>query len=101
MTFGVILLALIVACSLVGSVVLQGKEAAYYEAQYGSGAAGTIQALGFDHIFSTPYFIALLTLLGLNLILCSLTRLRATTKAAREGIERAAKVPARTELSGK
>ena len=101
MTFGVILLALIVACSLVGSVVLQGKEAAYYEAQYGSSVANTIRALGFDHIFSTPYFIALLALLGLNLILCSLTRLRLTTKAAREGIERAAKVPAKTELSGK
>ena len=100
MTFGVILLVLIVACSLVGSVVLQGMETAYYQEQYGNGA-GAILALGFDHIFSTPYFIILLVLLGLNLILCSLSRFKATMKAAKSGVERAGRIESGAELSGK
>ncbi len=75
MKFGMILLVLIVICSLFGSLILQNQEPAYYEAKY-PGFGGIITVLSLDDVFSSWYFIVLLILLGINLILCSVLRLK-------------------------
>lgn len=82
MRFGIILLALIAVCSVIGSVVPQDREIAWYAQAY-RGAHGTILLLGLHRIFEIWYFVALLALLCLNLTLCSIVRIRAVVKAGK------------------
>ena len=79
MKFGMILLVLILLCSLIGSLLLQNMEPAYYE-EYFPSLAGIILALQFDNIFVSWYFIALAVLLLVNLTLCSIIRLKNNLK---------------------
>jgi len=88
MKFGMILLALIVVCSLFGSLIPQGQEAAYYAQQY-PGLSGVILALSLDDVFSSWYFLLLLGLLCLNLLFCSVLRLKNTLSARASCIDRA------------
>jgi cytochrome c biogenesis protein len=88
MSFGIILLVLVVACSLVGSFVPQGREAGWYLQNY-PGIGSLVLTLGLDHLFRTWYFIALVVLLGLNLALCTATRLRFTFKAKQNAFKAA------------
>ena len=74
MTFGMLLLILIALCSVAGSLIPQQREAMEYVSRYGSTAAQWILRLGLDDVFSTPYFIALMAALCLNLTLCSVIR---------------------------
>ena len=92
MRFGILLLALIAVCSVVGSVIPQGHEAMWYVQNY-EGAYAPILKLGLDRIFSSWYFITLLVLLCLNLILCSVTRVTRIAPLARTERERAAALP--------
>ena len=92
MRFGILLLALIGLCSVIGTVIPQGREIAWYAQTYKSFHA-VILLLGFHKIFQSWYFIALLVLLCLNLSLCSLLRVRAVTGAAKDEGERAAAAP--------
>ncbi len=89
MKFGMLLLALIIACSLAGSLIPQQRTAEEYAARYGQTAAEAIMLLGVDDVFSTPYFIALMAALCLNLTLCSLRRLPNARRAAAALEERA------------
>lgn len=73
MKFGMILLVLLLICSLIGSLIPQGREATYYEQAYPVWGK-ILLALQFHTIFSSWYFLALLALLCLSLILCSLSR---------------------------
>ena len=73
MKFGIILLVLIALCSVAGSVISQGEDVSYYAETYQS-LHGFILMLGLDNVFKTWYFIALVALLSLNLILCSVIR---------------------------
>lgn len=88
MKFGMILLVFIVVCSLLGSIIVQGQNAAYYEEQY-PGFAGVILALSLDDVFSSWYFLALLALLCLNLLFCSVLRLKNTLSARASCFDRA------------
>ena len=88
MRFGILLLLLIAACSVVGTLIPQGEEVAWYARNYGTCHA-VILLLGLDRVFQSWYFIALLALLCLNLSLCSLTRIRAVVKGGRGDIDRA------------
>lgn len=81
MTFGMILLLAVVACSLAGSLIPQGRQAMDYVKLCGETAARGIVLLRLDHIFSTPGFAALLLALCLNLTLCSLMRFRGVRAA--------------------
>ena len=79
MRFGIILLLLIAAVSVVGSLIPQGNEPAYYAKIYGNGHPW-ILLLGLDNIFKGWVFIALTVLLSLNLTLCSVVRIRTFLK---------------------
>ena len=73
MTFGLILLGAITACSVIGSLIVQNGEPMTY-VRYYPDYYQIIFALQFDHIFTSWYFIALSALLCVNLILCSVIR---------------------------
>ena len=75
MRFGLLLLALITACSAIGTVIPQGREISWYAQTYKS-FHGTILLLKLNDVFHSWYFELLLVLLGLNLTLCSLLRIR-------------------------
>lgn len=92
MSFGIVLLCLIAACSVAGTLIPQGREVAFYAQNYGS-AHPLLLALRLDRVFESWYFITLLALLCLNLSLCSLLRIRGVVRAARGESERAAALP--------
>ena len=98
MRFGIVLLILIAACSVAGTVIPQGREAAWYVQNYPS-VHGAILALRLNRVFESWYFIALLVLLCLNLSLCSLVRIRAVIRTVRGETERAAAMPDTVLLS--
>ena len=62
MRFGLLLLGLIGLCSVIGTVIPQGREIAWYAQTYRS-FHGVILLLRLNRIFESPYFIALLILL--------------------------------------
>lgn len=82
MTFGMILLCGVLVCSFAGSMIPQQRDAMHYVNLYGGKAAMLILTLGIDNIFSAPYFLALMAALCLNLLLCSVLRVRSLRGAA-------------------
>ena len=74
MTFGMLLLIAILACSFAGSMIPQQRSAMEYVERYGADMATLIMRLGLDDVFSAPYFIVLMAALCLNLMLCSVVR---------------------------
>ena len=87
MKFGLILLVLIGICSVPGSLIAQGEDAAFYAVKYPD-FHRFIFALGLDHVFTTPVYTALLALLCVNLLLCSIVRIRKTICCKGGGIGR-------------
>ena len=98
MRFGILLLLLIALCSVLGSVIPQGKEVAWYAQTYQQ-YHGWILLLGLNRVFQSWYFITLLVLLCLNLSLCSLVRIRRVVKEGKGEIEQAAAWPIQTPLT--
>lgn len=90
MTFGMVLLGLILLCSLAGSLIAQNNTPAWYAQTYGRWH-GLIFTLGLNDIFGSWYFVTLLILLCLNLSLCSLARIGRVARASRFAVEHAAK----------
>lgn len=82
MKFGMLLLVLVIALSLAGSLIPQQEEPMRYVSLYGAQAAPLLIRLGFTDLFHTWYFYLLLALLCLNLLLCSVLRFPRTLKAA-------------------
>lgn len=76
MTFGMILLCGVLLCSFAGSLIPQQQSAMHYVNLYGERPAMAILALGLDDVFARPYFAALMAALCLNLLLCSVLRVR-------------------------
>ncbi len=74
MRFGMLLLVLILLCSLAGSLIAQGKDAAYYASVYGK-SGGLLTALRLNDVFNSWYFILLIALLCISLLFCSALRL--------------------------
>ncbi len=79
MRFGLILLGLIAVFSVAGTLIPQGREIAWYAQTYRQ-LHGLILQLRLHDVFHSWYFQALLVLLGLNLCLCSLLRIRSVRK---------------------
>ena len=79
MRFGIILLCLIAALSVAGSLLPQGREMGFYAQNYPD-YHGLILLLQLDDIFSSWYFVLLMSLLALNLTLCSLVRIFSMVK---------------------
>ena len=89
MQFGMLLLALVMACSFAGSMIVQQREPMEYVTRYGETWAQVILFLGLDDVFSAPFFLLLMAGLCLNLTLCSLVRLPKTIRAGKELLQRA------------
>ena len=85
MKFGMLLLSLIVLCSLAGSLIPQGYEASYYRAEYNEFST-ILLFLQLDRVFSSWYFIVLLLFLCINLVFCSILRLKNTIKKVKKGL---------------
>ena len=71
MRFGLILLVLVLAACVAGSLITQGESASYYAQTYPAWFCGIITALRLDDVFHSPWFLVLTGLLCLNLIGCS------------------------------
>ncbi len=79
-----ILLCLIAAASVIGTVVKQGGSPHEYEALYSPGTYRLLRFLGFDDVFRSWWFTVLAALFALNLILCSAERLGRLLRTGRD-----------------
>ena len=84
MRFVMILLALGMALSVVGSLIPQKEQAMTYVRAYGAEKATLLMALGWNDLFHTWYFLALEGLLCINLLLCSILRFPRTVHAGEQ-----------------
>lgn len=100
MKFGMILLALVIVCSLAGSLIVQQREPMEYVNRYGADAAQLILLLELDDVFAAPYFIVLMSALSLNLILCSIVRFPRVRKAKASLLTQSEKAAADYPLTG-
>lgn len=100
MKFGMILLVLILILCFAGSMIVQGRDLAEYIARYGETGAKLISAFALDHVFSSPLFLIIAALFGINLIDCSVSRFKATLKSSRAFEPRAAEATLSYPLSG-
>ena len=88
MPFSFILLFVIIAACVAGSVIPQGGAESLYLGRYGAATGGLILFLQLDRVFTCWWFIALAALLCLNLILCSVSRFPTVLRAWRAGGKR-------------
>ena len=88
MRFGLMLLAPVLVCTVIGSVIPQGESESLYAANF-PGAYHLILGLGLDHVFSGPVFLILTALFGLNLTFCSVWQLRTLPDREQAVIRRA------------
>lgn len=77
----IVLLLMIAAFSIAGTVIEQGQSLAYYRANYPEHPAlfgfltwKVLLTLGLDHVYRTWWFLALLILFGSSLITCTFKR---------------------------
>ncbi|MEN9223482.1 MAG: cytochrome c biogenesis protein [Thermostichus sp. BF3_bins_97] len=84
------LLLVIAVLSATGTVIEQDEPAAFYQANYPEHPAlfgfltwRVILNVGLDHVYRTPWFLAILILFGSSLAACSLTRQWPMLKVAR------------------
>ena len=80
MKFGIALLILVMAFSFAGSLVPQDRAATWYVENYPNSLGNLIVGLGVHRLFRTWYFVALISLLGLNLLLCTIIRFGSISK---------------------
>lgn len=60
--------------SIIGTVIPQGKEMAFYVEKFGPGTAKFFQILNVPNMYSSWWFISLLVLFSLNLLVCTIDR---------------------------
>lgn len=80
----VILLLLIAAC-VAGSVIPQGEAERYYTDLYPGNPGRLILLLGLEDVFHSPWFLALTGFLCVNLLGCNLLRFPAILRQSKEG----------------
>ncbi len=61
--------------SIIGTIILQNKEPAFYVNQYGPNLAKIFEILNIGDMYNSWWFLSLLVLLSLNLIVCTIDRL--------------------------
>lgn len=91
MRFGIVLLVLIGVCSLIGSFIPQGREMAWYVENYPK-AHVALFVLRLDRIFTNWYFVLMMLLLGVNLTLCTLVRIKSIVRAGKTLLPNAARL---------
>lgn len=60
--------------SVIGTVIPQGKEMAFYVGKYGPGTAKFFQILNVPNMYGSWWFLSLLVLFSLNLLVCTIDR---------------------------
>jgi cytochrome c biogenesis protein len=69
----IILLILLALVSVLGTLIPQGRDAAEYAARYGN-LSGLLIKLRLTGLYHSPWYLALLFLIGMNTIVCTLAR---------------------------
>ena len=80
----IVLLLTLAVTSIVGTIVEQQQDPEKYLREYGETTYKILKFLGFTDVYHSWWYIALLTLLALNLIVCSIKRLPKIWKVAME-----------------
>ncbi len=78
----VCLFILIAVASLLGAVLVQRAPSELYLTRYGSFWGHLVLLAGLDDVFHSFWYGALLLLLALNILVCTLTRLKGTCRTA-------------------
>jgi len=60
--------------SVIGTIIPQGKEMAFYVENFGAGTAKLFQVLDVPDMYKSWWFVSLLVLFSLNLIVCTIDR---------------------------
>jgi cytochrome c biogenesis protein len=89
--FAIVLVLIIAALSITGTVIEQGELPAFYQQNYPEHPAlfgfltwKVIQVVGLDHVYRTWWYLALLVLFGISLITCTFTTQLPMLKSARK-----------------
>ncbi|MDD3844740.1 MAG: cytochrome c biogenesis protein ResB [Syntrophorhabdaceae bacterium] len=82
---GIVVLSLIAATSILGSVIIQGGTEEEYLTLYSQKTYHFIKLLGLDDTYHSPWFYLLLVLFALNLVMCTAQRIRRITKERSAG----------------
>ncbi len=77
--FGSVKLALITliilaVVSVLGTLIKQGQEMSYYTQEYGDGLAKFLEFTDLTNMYNSWWFVAVLCLLAMNLLVCSIER---------------------------
>jgi cytochrome c biogenesis protein ResB len=72
--FGLVALTAITVVAVIGTIIPQGRPLEFYREQYGAVMVTLITIFRLDTTYTSPLFIGLLGLFGLNLILCTAKR---------------------------
>src|SRR5512136_2342716 len=70
----IVLIIILTAASIVGTLIPQGRSAAEYSARYGS-LSGLFTGLWLTRLYQSPWYLALLLIFAVNTIICTLSRL--------------------------
>ncbi len=84
MKFAIILLLVLAAACIAGSLITQGKEYSFYVSRYGERVSGAILALRLDDVFHSVWFIVITVFLCVNLTFCNLIRLPRLIRRTKE-----------------
>ncbi|MCG8573053.1 MAG: cytochrome c biogenesis protein ResB [Spirochaetes bacterium] len=72
--FAIALLVYIIFCSLLASLVPQNLDSAFYQQKYPEILTRLLLSVGFDHYFTSFFFIGPIIVFSLNLFLCTINR---------------------------
>ena len=104
----IFLLLTLAITSIVGTIIEQQQDPEKYLMEYGQTTYKILKFLGFTDVYHSWWYIALLTLLGVNLIVCSVKRLPKIWKVAMEprklfpaGQEKSLRISTSITLKGK
>lgn len=102
--FGLVVLVIFVFVAITGTLIPQGYPFDFYRERYGSVILFLIRIFRFDSTYSSPLFIGLLGLFGLNLVLCSLVKFPSILKKTfmpdlTPGAERLSHLPIHASVS--
>lgn len=80
MRTAIILLLILAAASVAGTLIEQNQPAELYIRAYGAGKYELLKALGLTDVYHSKWYVLLLVLLGANLAVCSIRRLKSAWK---------------------
>jgi cytochrome c biogenesis protein len=94
-------LLLLALASIIGTLLPQQQPWGYYQEKFGSLLAAALWRLGLFDIYRSPLFLAIIGLLILNLIACSLKRLPETLRLfhSRPGLQKFQALPKRLRVT--